>query len=58
MRLLLLAALLLLPIFTGCTSTPDSTHANRDYAQPWLTPDLGMSGIGSTHGGGGGGHHK
>ncbi|WP_181257120.1 hypothetical protein [Pseudaminobacter soli (ex Li et al. 2025)] len=47
MRLLLLAALLLVPALTGCTTT--SWVGNRDYAQPWETPYLGYSGMGSTH---------
>jgi len=50
MRLLLLAALLLaMPVFSGCATSADTSYDNRDYAQPWLTPDWGQSGIGSTH---------
>ncbi len=49
MRLLLLAVLLAMPIFSGCTTTADTSYSNRDYAQPWLTPDWGETGIGSTH---------
>ncbi|WP_157173693.1 hypothetical protein [Pseudaminobacter salicylatoxidans] len=50
MRLLLLAVWLAMPLLSGCaTTTVDTAYENRDYAQPWLTPDWGETGIGGTH---------